>query len=184
MSEPKIDILIQKFYEATLSNQEEGLLKTYFESDQVEPQHVQDQALFLSLQNRFSTSKRQIETPDFEQMINQMLSKKEEEDARMLQMIDRNNPRNVKPIINKKRVWMSAAAVALLLITLSYPLYFSSLKPAKETREMTYEEYRNSMLLVSRKLNQGADQAQKADYTIHKTKKILQRTLIIMPNEN
>ena len=184
MSEPKIDILIQKFYDATLTDQEELLLKTYFESDQIAPHHLQDQALYFSLQNRLSTSKNQIETPDFEQMINQMLSKKEEEDARMLQMIDRNNPRNVKPIINKKRVWMSAAAVALLLITLSYPLYFSSLKPAKETREMTYEEYRNSMLLVSRKLNQGADQAQKADQTMYKTKKILQRTLILMPNEN
>ena len=184
MSEPKIDILIQKFYEATLSDQEEGLLKTYFESDQIAPHHLQDQALFLSLQNRFLTSEIKLETPDFEQMINQMFSKKEEEDARMLQMIDRNNQRNSIPIIHKKRVWISAAAVALLLITLSYPLYFSSLKPAKETREMTYEEYKNSMLLVSRKLNQGADQAQKADQTMYKTKKILQRTLIIMPNEN
>jgi len=184
MSEPKIDILIQKFYDATLSEQEEMLLKTYFESDQVAPQHLQDQALFLSLQNRLSNADTHLKMPDFEQMVNQMFSKKEEEDARMLQMIDRNNQRNAIPIINKKRVWMSAAAVALLLITLSYPLYFSSLKPARETREMTYEEYKNSMLLVSKKLNQGADQVQKADQTMYKTKKILQRTLIPMPNEN
>ena len=93
MSEPKIDILIQKFYDATLSDQEEMLLKTYFESDQVAPQHLQDQALFLSLQNRLSNADTHLKMPDFEQMVNQMFSKKEEEDARMLQMIDRNNQR-------------------------------------------------------------------------------------------
>jgi hypothetical protein len=49
---------------------------------------------------------------------------------------------------------------------------------------MTYEEYKKSMLLVSQKLNQGAEQADKANKTFQKTQKLLQQSLILRPNEN
>jgi hypothetical protein len=182
-----MDQLIQKFYEATITEEEERQLLCYFESDQVRKEHFKDQSLFLALHNRIAYTRSKWETPDFNQMLDEVTKNREreqEEDERVMQMITRYSNDSIVPKKNKWNFWISAAAIFLLLICLSYPLYRSMFNAPKEAREMTYEEYKKSMLLVSHKLNQGAEQVEKANKTLQKTQKLLQKSLILKPNEN
>lgn len=187
MSENNMDLLIQKFYDATLSSEEEKLLCSYFKSDQVRKEHLKDQSLFLALENRSAYWESKWETPNFGKMVDQVIDdqvKEQEEDERVMQMIDRYANHTKNSPKSKKNVWFCAAAIFLLLLSLSYPLYRTVLNPSLKKRDMTYEEYKKSMLLVSQKLNQGAEQADKANKTFQKTQKLLQQSLILRPNEN
>lgn len=174
MSDIKIDLLIQKYYDATISIEEEKKLCTYFESNHVSKEHRQDQSIFLALQNRSAYWNSNSENLEYNKFIDQVINiheKEKKEDERLMQMIHSSSNNGTKHIKNKKSLWIYAAAVILLLISLGLPLYKTIINPTLQPREMTYEEYKKSLLLVSQKLNQGAEQADKANKYFKKIKK-------------
>lgn len=174
MSNTKIDLLIQKYYDATISSEEEKILCSYFMSDQVQKEHVQDQSIFLALQNRSAYWNSSSENLEYNKIIDQVIDiheKEKKEDEKLMQMIDKFSNHSTKQLKTKKNWWVYAAAVVLLLFSLGYPLYKTILNSTLQPREMTYEEYKKSLLLVSQKLNQGAEQADKANKYFKKIKK-------------
>lgn len=174
MSNTKIDLLIQKYYDATISSEEEKILCSYFMSDQVHKAHVQDQSIFLALQNRSAYWNSNNENIEYNKIIDQVIEiheKEKKEDEKLMQMIDKFSNHSTKQLKNKKNWWVYAAAVVLLLLSLGFPLYKTIINPTLQPREMTYEEYKKSLLLVSHKLNQGAEQADKANKYFKKLKK-------------
>lgn len=174
MSNTKIDLLIQKYYDATISSEEEKILCSYFMSDQVSKEHVQDQSIFLALQNRSAYWNSNSENIEYNKIIDQVINiheKEKKEDEKLMQMIDKFLNHSTKQLKTKKYWWVYAAAVVLLLLSLGYPLYKTMINSTLQPREMTYEEYKKSLLLVSQKLNQGAEQADKANKYFKKIKK-------------
>ena len=174
MSNKNINLLIQKYYDATISSEEEKILCSYFVSDQVSKEHVQDQSIFLALQNRSAYWNSNSENLKYIKIIDQVIEiheKEKKEDKNLMQMIDRFSNHSSKQIKNKKNLWIYAAAILILILSISFPIYKTILKPTQQPREMTYEEYKKSLLLVSQKLNQGADQADKANKYFKKIKK-------------
>lgn len=174
MSDINIDLLIQKYYDALISSEEEKILCSYFMSNQVRKEHLPDQSIFLALQNRSAYWNSSSENIEYNKIIDQVIEiqeKEKKEDEKLMQMIDKFSNHSSKQIKNKKNLWVYAAATVLLLFALGLPLYKTIINPTHQPREMTYEEYKKSLLLVSKKLNQGADQAEKANKYFKKIKK-------------
>jgi len=78
-----------------------------------------------------------------------------DQDARLLKMIDLNNTQNVQPDMNKcrKRVRFCIIPLVLLLALLSFPLWNSLFKKEVHEKSMSYQQFKNSVQLVSKQIN-------------------------------
>lgn len=79
-----------------------------------------------------------------------------DQDARLLKMIDLNDTQNAQPDMNKcrKRVRFCIIPLVLLLALLSFPLWNSLFNKEVHEKSMSYQQFKNSVQLVSQQLNQ------------------------------
>lgn len=98
-----------------------------------------------------------------------------DQDARLLRMIDQNEAQKTQPDLNqnRKRIRLCIIPLLLLLALLSFPLWNSLIKNEVHEKSMSYQQYRNSLHLVSQHFNQLNEIPFVSDTTKVKTKRIL-----------
>lgn len=79
-----------------------------------------------------------------------------DQDVRLLKMIDLNEAQKAEPDMkqSRKRIRFCIIPLLLLLGLLSFPLWNSLFKKEVHEKSMSYQEFKNSVHLVSQHLNQ------------------------------
>lgn len=112
-----------------------------------------------------------------------------DQDVRLLKMIDLNEAQKAEPDMkqSRKRIRFCIIPLLLLLGLLSFPLWNSLFKKEVHEKSMSYQEFKNSVHLVSQHLNQVKEIPFVTDTTKVKAKKTLPVEVVdlaIKYNEN
>ena len=112
-----------------------------------------------------------------------------DQDVRLLKMIDLNEAQKAEPDMkqSRKRIRFCIIPLLLLLGLLSFPLWNSLFKKEVHEKSMSYQEFKNSVHLVSQHLNQVKEIPSVTDTAKVKAKKTLPVEVVdlaIKYNEN
>ncbi len=160
-----IDQLLEKYWAAETSLEEERQLRDYFQNKEVAPQHEPFSALFQV----FSTASEEEVSEDFDQ--------------RLLAQLQMEESPKIVSIARPKRPWgrylSQVAAVAALL----FGIWFVYWQPAevelaqlnqqeKVEARKAYQEAKAALFLLSKKMNKGTNTAISGINQLEKSTKI------------
>ena len=159
--------LITLYFEGKTNAQQEARLRTFFSQEQLPTSFLEDQKLMQAL-----LQKDEIPIPiDLEQQLCQNI------DAWTLQ----EKQHKPYPFIRWK--WM--AAVAVLLIAITLPIYFNQTTPQSETAQLTQtdkekiEEAQKALLLLSTNYNKGLQQLTLSQKTLSESKQAVTKFITL-----
>ncbi|MGK7395442.1 MAG: hypothetical protein ACNS62_12775 [Candidatus Cyclobacteriaceae bacterium M3_2C_046] len=162
----RIEILLEKYWQAETSLQEEQELHHFFQKVDI-PDHMKDTAVLFQY---FQKEQEELKLDEkFDQDILEDLETEEKPIGRKAAMFDLN------------KVWKMAAVIALVIsFVIGYQYLDQSNHPAVaelgtyEDPEAAYEETKKALLLISAQLNKGQQYAQEIT-RIHEAKEKVEK---------